>query len=911
MTVSKRSTLRSVLVAATLSALLGSTLAPTTALAATADVTLISAGTTDWQYLDDNTDPAQSLPNRTDWTAPSFSDTGWKTGKSPFGAKGGQATSSNPNDVGGANFPVATLLNQFINGTGYPDVPAFFFRTSVSLTQQQLDDALRFRAAVQYDDALTVYVNGTKVAGFHDQDITANMQYGGSNDSSPKPVSFDVPKSALTAGSNTIAVELHQGRENSSDIYFDFTELVASFTPEIPEISDLVLNIGSDESQRNLVWYTSAAATQSVQVAKASDQVGDAFPGAQARSFSAQSGPTTDSQFFHHATITNLEPDTAYLYRVGDETNGWSDVYSFRTQGFGDDYSFIFVGDPQIGASGNVQNDRTGWVNTLNTAQAAFPDSHFIFSAGDQVEHANNESQYDAFLAPEQLRSVPLVPVNGNHDVGSKAYEQHFNQPNWDPSYGAASSSTSSGGNYWFKYNDVLYVVLNSNSRDHASHAEFMTKVVQEQGADAKWKVLAFHHSIYSVAAHTNDSDILDRRANMPETISDLGFDLVLMGHDHSYTRSWLLNDGQPVEVGGVAQPVVEANPGDVLYVTANSASGSKYYSVRAPEAPFAAVINQENKRNYSNVAVTDRSITVTTYRSDDNTVVDEVTLQRVDLEEPTISAPGDTTVKFGEPFDALAGVTAYDNVDGDITDRITVTGSVNTGALGEYELTYSVADDAGNVAEAHRTIFVVKNALVAPLPTISGKPQVDQRLTAQPGQWPAGTKLTYSWSANGTDVPGATAATLQVTPSLVGKAVRVRVAATLEGYEETSVVSAPVTIASGQLTTVKPRIKGKAKVGKKLRVQPGKWALVPSLTYRWYASGKAIKGAKGAKATLKLTKKLAGKRITVRVTASKPGYVSVTAKSAKTKKVAKKKAAKKSSKKSATRNTVVKRVPR
>jgi hypothetical protein len=53
------------------------------------------------------------------------------------------------------------------------------------------------------------------------------------------------------------------------------------------------------------------------------------------------------------------------------------------------------------------------------------------------------------------------------------------------------------------------------------------------------------------------------------------------------------------------------------------------------------------------------------------------------------------------------AGATAIDNVDGDITDRITVDNPVNTNVAGTYTVTYSVEDLAGNAATATRTVTV------------------------------------------------------------------------------------------------------------------------------------------------------------------------------------------------------------
>ena len=81
--------------------------------------------------------------------------------------------------------------------------------------------------------------------------------------------------------------------------------------------------------------------------------------------------------------------------------------------------------------------------------------------------------------------------------------------------------------------------------------------------------------------------------------------------------------------------------------------------------------------------------------------------------------------------------------------------------------------------------------------------------------------------------------------------------------------------------------ISGTAKVGKTLTAASGTWAPKPdSLGYQWYRSGKAI--AKATKASYKLTKSDAKKTITVKVTAKKAGYETLTRASKATAKVAK-----------------------
>ena len=80
-----------------------------------------------------------------------------------------------------------------------------------------------------------------------------------------------------------------------------------------------------------------------------------------------------------------------------------------------------------------------------------------------------------------------------------------------------------------------------------------------------------------------------------------------------------------------------------------------------------------------------------------------------VDDVPPMFSGVGNRTIELGNPFNPLAGVTATDNVDGDVTDQITIEGEVDVDTLGEYTLTYTVSDAAGNEATATRVITVAE----------------------------------------------------------------------------------------------------------------------------------------------------------------------------------------------------------
>ena len=101
-------------------------------------------------------------------------------------------------------------------------------------------------------------------------------------------------------------------------------------------------------------------------------------------------------------------------------------------------------------------------------------------------------------------------------------------------------------------------------------------------------------------------------------------------------------------------------------------------------------------------------------------------------------------------------GATAVDNIDGDISDRIVVGGSVNAGVPGSYTLTYDVTDTAGNAAERRQRRVEVLPSSSYLLTIVSPQTGAIQALPAPDnnGAYPAGTLVTLLYHApSGSDV--------------------------------------------------------------------------------------------------------------------------------------------------------------
>lgn len=86
---------------------------------------------------------------------------------------------------------------------------------------------------------------------------------------------------------------------------------------------------------------------------------------------------------------------------------------------------------------------------------------------------------------------------------------------------------------------------------------------------------------------------------------------------------------------------------------------------------------------------------------------------QPKDTTSPKFSGVDDKKIEFGSSIDLLNGVKAIDDVDGDVTKRISVSGEVDTNKSGTYKITYLVSDKSGNTKTHVRQITVKSSPFV------------------------------------------------------------------------------------------------------------------------------------------------------------------------------------------------------
>lgn len=269
------------------------------------------------------------------------------------------------------------------------------------------------------------------------------------------------------------------------------------------------------------------------------------------------------------ATVTDLEPDTEYQYRVGSEESGFDDWRSFTTAATTPEpFTFLYFGDVQT----EIPDEAAP---VIHAGLDAHPEAEIIVHGGDLIDEAHNADQwqewYDAY-GVDALAERNQVAAVGNHEYDdglSRFWRSQFPSAGNGPDAGVDLAETVS----YTDYQGVRFVTLNSNYRDAPADDEatdwlaeqdaWLESVLSDNPHD--WSVVAFHHPLFP---NRPDRDNEPLRAAWLETLEDHDVDLVLQGHDHSYGRG-NLTDHETDEGDHPAGPVyVVAVTGPKMYET-------------------------------------------------------------------------------------------------------------------------------------------------------------------------------------------------------------------------------------------------------------------------------------------------------------------------------------------------------
>ncbi len=380
----------------------------------------------------------------------------------------------------------------------------------------------------------------------------------------------------------------------------------------------ITLTPGEDETKINFSWQ-SPSLGESIVIGKSADlSDGEKLKVKTSLNLFA-------AEWTHTATADNLEKGTIYYYSYTVNKTE-SEVYSFTTD-TDDSTKVLFVTDSQIGRSSGTQeeiyqNDTYGWTKTLDTAFEKNSDIDFILSSGDQVEDSYSEEQYTLFESPTVLRSAPIAAAIGNHEFYTPNYRHHFNNPN---SKTFSLFSWPAGKGYYFSHNDVLFIVVDSNNFFPSANRRLIKNACKAY-PDAKWRVLMMHHSPFDARGADDIGNKFARFTVVPY-IDEFDIDICLSGHDHYYSRSYMIKDEKITD--DVSENGVYKNPEGTLYITQNSSSGSNYSGTGDEISEYCEFALQENRTTYSILEIKGDALKLTSYHTDTNEKFDTVTIEK------------------------------------------------------------------------------------------------------------------------------------------------------------------------------------------------------------------------------------------------------------------------------------------
>jgi hypothetical protein len=168
-------------------------------------------------------------------------------------------------------------------------------------------------------------------------------------------------------------------------------------------------------------------------------------------------------------------------------------------------------------------------------------------------------------------------------------------------------------------------------------------------------------------------------------------------------------------------------------YTAADKEDGNITSQVVVDSTNLTNNINTVGRYKISYSVTNSAGLSTTVYREV------QVVESEYDTQKPVITLLGGDTVKvlagsstsFVDP-----GYTATDNRDGDVTENVSVSGTVNMNKLGTYQLSYSVSDRASNRATVYRTVWVVADTNNTDLLVRYNVMSADPLPTAASGTW-------------------------------------------------------------------------------------------------------------------------------------------------------------------------------
>ena len=282
-----------------------------------------------------------------------------------------------------------------------------------------------------------------------------------------------------------------------------------------------------------------------------------------------QSESFANERYICFAKIDGLSSGK-YIYKIVS-CEKESDIFSFVIEEARKEFEFIMLADMQYG-NNQITHELVNKIKTIA------PKASLIVGSGDLVDYGDQEDEWSSLFDNQLFDGMMLAFAPGDHEYWGEhtvKYTQ-YEVPHTYLSimhYPLNGASICKGSNYYFKYQNILFVALDMNDSNQSKGIKFdeqvkwFIKTLEELRGSYDFLVVLEHKSLFG--STIIDSAVAKNLTPMWYPLfNKYHVNLVLSGHDHIYSRTYPLEGLTP-----------KANDKGTIYLDLGS-SGNKRRNV-------------------------------------------------------------------------------------------------------------------------------------------------------------------------------------------------------------------------------------------------------------------------------------------------------------------------------------------
>ena len=412
---------------------------------------------------------------------------------------------------------------------------------------------------------------------------TATMRAGEERTFTPTFKNTDIPPVLIWTSSDESILEVDQNGKvtahntTSGSLKADITAAIAD-NPNMRSICTVTVlsptqahfvttGPGQNASTQAVISWHSPDSTSTLEY---TDADGTAFT----NTITLEGEPTlsewADLSFIYRyrVELDGLVPGSTYRYRILLSDGTYSETSTFRTAGTDGCFSFAWLSDVHAASA-----DSMGNIARILDYEEKKTDLAFCLFTGDLVNQGKRYTYWESWTDSGLLSEMTYAFVIGNHEyypnkTADKATPSFYLDFTATPD----NSGDSAPADYWFLYDNVLFICLDTMASEFAQtdsgnenlekQAKWFADVVAENEGRYTYIIVAQHYAFL-------DADVEGTGYYLfwYPIFDKYGVDLALASDTHIYSRSKTLYDNKVSDQGTVymTSPVSEGKALDEI----------------------------------------------------------------------------------------------------------------------------------------------------------------------------------------------------------------------------------------------------------------------------------------------------------------------------------------------------------